>query len=236
MNYSWFNKEPGEVPADVPYINLLASSLTTDVVDVKTISASGVSNMYAVETGELSADVVKTVTIGSIPKKYEQLQYSVCERSLDITPYPIPIPAQNVFGSFKGSITGFGSTPQNYGQFVIEYTLTITNTAVNNLISIYTEFGSSGIGQTDIIMPVGTSLVEYKLCFTQTGGTSSTADVLFYSTVQVYGTTLTADFNEGGAVTLNGLTNQVRPTFYIRSDKLPANWSAVRRKYIYYKI
>lgn len=246
MNFDFFTKTGTETPNDVPYLNLLSNSLTANAVttsdlkvsnsfEVKDFKSTGLATFYAVDANDIQTQSLSTALIGSSPTQYSSLQYFMCERGFDLTEYSIPQPAINTWGAFKGPVVGLGTTPQNYGSFELEYTMSFTTTAIND-ISIVTFFGSSGFGQCDIKIPVGTSLLTYKLHINAVSGSNTTQAINFYSTINVYSTTFSADFNEGGSITLNDLVLPMRPLFNIRSNQLPTAWSAVRRNYVFYKV
>jgi hypothetical protein len=248
MNFCYFMEcdDTPNTPESVPFVNLLANRLTT--LDVKTIDlkvantfevkdfkSTGISTLNGVTALSIETKSIDTAVVGTSPPIYSRLTYFLCESSFDASPYAIPIPAINTFGVFKGPVNGPGTTPQNYGNFEIEYTLSLTSSVANNAISIFTQFGSSGIGQCDITLPSGSCILVYKIYIEATGGTANSQNVTYYSTMSAYTSGFLTDFNEGGAITLQTLTLPMVPTFNIRSNQLATAWTATRRKYIFHK-
>lgn len=233
-------------PASVPFVNLLANRITTNSVvantlsiassfEVKDFTATGISTLNGVISNTIDTKSIDVALVGSSPVQYSRIQYYVCENAFSNVLYSIPQPAINVFGPFKGPVNGLGTTPQNYGNFDLEYAFAFTSSVANTL-SVSITFGSSTFGQCDLAFPSGTHLVSFKVYMEASGGSSTTQEITYYSTMTGYTTGLIADFNEGGAITLNDLTLPMRPTFNIRSNQAPASWSATRRKYIFNKI
>jgi len=222
MNECYFMEcdETKATPADVPFVNLLSNSLTTNDVSATL----------------LQSESIDLALPGVSPVQYSRLQYQMCERSLDSTTYSIPIPPQNVYGSFKGPVAGLGTSPTNYGAFEIEYVIDFTSTVGGNQLSIFTQFGTSGIGIVDLTVPTGSSLLCYKLYFEAFGGSATTQQISAYATLTAYSTGISAYFSAGGIVTLQDLTLPMRPLFNIRSNQLPTAWTAARRRYTFRKL
>ena len=217
--------------------NILNSVLieSKDIKSTGTVTTTNINNSGVIDT----LDIKSINNYYSINGQYAPNPTQVNDRADLSSIYNIPIPAQMVFGQFKGTSKNYGANSfESHATYKIKYVMSLTSTQ-NGTITLYTVIGTSVIGYLDIDIKNTTNLIIYETTLYQQDIISPTSgNFIFYSTINriANGGSLWS-INDGGNIIITGLINgKMETNFFIRSSNQASTWSCARREYNFLRI